>query len=315
MKDYSKSIYILTIFSLQLFIVLGCCDCLDPAEDPTELPCSVREVTITMFDARVNILEGNFDEDPELDTIYDPVDSYNIHAFRFGSGNNTGSLDNDIRFDKDEGIDRIAVEEYSIPNFRYKLAIFDNAPANEDINGDILIEDVQITDPGIDFAIMRVKGYIGYYRQDFWSESSSRFCEYIRTNNDDIIERFISSDGNQDYSQYGADIQPPRLVTTSINDNFGIIDNNGNIIIENIDDLTNDIDGFTPAQLQNFAAQIERKRLDIYSIRIEVGDVFYYIADNGREYLFAVISIDERDSEGQQDPAVKKRVSIIFSEL
>lgn len=297
-----------------MILLAGCCDCLDPADDPTELPCTVREATITRFDAGLILREGDFDEDPELDTIYVPVETYNIHAFRFGSGNNTGTLQNDERFSDDAGIDLISVEEYDIPNFPYKLVIFDNAPANEDIFGDILVEDVTINDPGLDEALIRVKGYLGFYRQDFWSESSTAFCDYIEANNEDIIDRFISQDGPEDYSEYGQEITSKVVVSNGTAD-YGIVDNNGRIISRSINNLDFEVAGLTPAQIRNRADNIERETEDIYSIRVQVGDVFYYIAENGRHYLFAVINIDERDSEGQQDPAVKQRVSIIFSEL
>jgi uncharacterized protein (UPF0335 family) len=272
-------------------------------------------MTITRFDAGLTEREGDFDDDPMLDTIYIPVPSYNIHSFTFGYGNNTGSLDNDTRFSDETGVDKIAVEEYNLPGFPYKLVIFDEAPANEDINGDMLVEEVNIINPGNDNALLRVKGFLGFFRQDFWSESSTAFCEYIEANNEQLIERFISSEGQEDYSEYGKNIAEGKVVRSTGSSNYGIVDQNGNIIKENIGTLTDDVAGFTPQRLRDLANQIERNEEEIYSIRVEVGDVFYYIAKNGRHYLFAIINIDERDSEGQQDPAIKQRVSIIFSEL
>ncbi|GAB5466000.1 MAG: hypothetical protein Kapaf2KO_14360 [Candidatus Kapaibacteriales bacterium] len=298
------------------FLINGCCDCLEPSEVEGDLSCEVRESTITEFDPSVELTEVTTN-DPlnPIDSIYTPLDPYSIHAFRFGQGGITGTLENDDRFNSEEGIDRISVESYEIPNTTLRFAILDNAPANKDINGDILIEDVSIDPTGAGtFAIMRVKGYIGLYNQNFWSESSRDYCDFIRFNQEDLKSRYLNSP-NPDYSQYGQDLPPNKLNTNTLTPQYAIIDENGNIITDDVNILNFNLFGLTPAQLRGLANNIEREPVAIYSIRIEVGDVFYYLAENGREYLISIINIDERDGGPNQEPAVKRRVSILFSEV
>jgi hypothetical protein len=271
-------------------------------------------MTITEFDANVEEIEI-VNRDGETETIFEPIDSYNIHTFTFGSGGQTGTLINDDRFDSEEGIDRIPVETYPVPRSNLSLAIMDDAPANEDLNGDLLVQDIVIDGTPEPYADIRVYGFLGFYRRDFFSESSTRFCEYIRANNDDIVNRFLDNLGPTDYSRYGQDIGNGKLTISNGTNTFALVDANGFPVVENINTLNQNIGGLLPETYRTIANGIIREEVDIYTVRVQIGDIFFYIARNGKPYLFAVINIDERDTGNQLEPAVKKRLSIIFSEV
>ena len=56
---------------------------------------------------------------------------------------------------------------------------------------------------------------------------------------------------------------------------------------------------------------IEKNDAESITVRAFIGDVFFYRSIKGRDFIFAILNIDERDF----GVAYKKRVSIMFNEL
>lgn len=349
MKMSKIKIYINLI--IITIICYSCCDCLNEESEPKKF-CDPREATITEF---YPLITQNVTTDPDGNQIisYQPTDSYSIHGFKFpDSRNSSGELPvySDI-FDAERGKDRIAVIEEALPNplsnnYPLFLAILDNFPKNEDLKGDLLVTDVDISDPNNRRARIRFSGWLQYVDTDPSSESSREHCEYYennfeKANYSDRLFRYGALDFKSIIAgeptiinltdNFGANRTYPTTVDNSI---VSLIDINGYIIVNDVINPTNRIIGgpypmTTEINLMNQINQeiiasnlganiqgleefqiINNSNVEVYDIEVIIGDYFFYRAINGKDFLMKIINIDERPINPD-----KKRVSIIFNEI
>lgn len=337
--------------SLALLIVSGlfissCCnDCPCDPEEANEFQCSPREVTITQFNGKLQDT-ATINTDPTFQVSYYPVAEYSIHSFEFpNSQSSSGSLPNDERFSSNAGIDYIPIATLSTSEVDissdFFYAVIDDKPANSLITGDILVDSIFLETGFMPSAFLRVRGFItgislrvnddNNSPDQFMSESSSEFCDYIETaqDNGQIEKNALAIKA----TPFGADQLDgngdPLFTEGAYNANdivlinqLGqiVVDENGNIneyVVpagSKLEQSINDILPILNASREEATALlneiITEKNLKYVQIEVQVGDVFYYRAVNGKSFAVAIINIDERDAS-----PLKKRLSIIFNEL
>lgn len=271
-----------------LFLVLQSCQC--PLQEASIYSdCKVREATITKFNPN-GTLQQVTNPDGTTSLVFVPDSLYSIHTFLFPFDQNmSGSLVNDERFAKSS---TIPIVKIPFSDRRpYYLAIFDNYPQNNDLNGDILLYDV-----ANDFsnAAIRVAGEITRINQTFNSENSTDFCNFINQLTRDTAEmRRLKNN----LEKYGAGL--PNSIILNYNQ--------GNIVV--LDTGNNVVNGITPLQSDvDYVLQITANKS--VNLIVRVGDVYLYRARNGKYFIFAVTDI----RQGTLTP-FKRRMTIMFSEV
>jgi hypothetical protein len=337
MKKYYK-ILLVAVFAAFPFVQSCECPC---DESFNELVCSPRETTITEFDGGIiDSVEYIINEGDTLGTYYYPVDEYSIHTFEFPfNRSQSGSLPNDEdSFIARKGVDSAVVVSVPMENYNidlpYFYALTDAFPANKIMIGDILVEDIDLsTDPNDPTASIRVGGSImrvsPNYGPPYMSESSRRFCEYINdefTVDGDLNESLVE-ELRENLSEYGRGISGSTTneytaangYSPVVVNKFGqiLVDRNGNIN-QNIYPRPEGLEASIAVVRNSFpdaAGDLyriaEEKEYEAVTIEVHIGDVFFYRARNGRDFVFAVINIDERDVGA----ALKRRISIMFNEM
>lgn len=318
------------------FFLSSCCDCLDEGEPQENKPfCSPREATVTEFDPTLiqNVYQ---DQNGNDSIIYFPTDAYSIHGFEFPKQKNSAgnlSIDNG-RYSAEGGRDRVAVAQSALPNevfgqFPVYLAVLSNLPANEDIIGDMIVSEVDLSNPLDPVAYLRFSGFVDFVDMGFLSESSQDFCDYYENNFNTCKDCKV---------RYGEGINDNLGVQRSIRRNatnvVSLIDSRGNVLIDDINNPTNRLVGnnyvslneiqlwgsisaalnligindiTSTVEFTDMISQSNSKK--IIDIEVHIGDYLDYTAINGKNYLIQVINIDERDIAG-----IKKRVTFIFTD-
>jgi hypothetical protein len=336
---------------LLLFIAVGCCneDCPCSNEQISEFVCAPREGTITQFNANLEpdpeiILE------PAIEIFYEPVPGYSIHSFEFPfNASSSGNLPNDERFSANRGISFIPVVQLPISDFDiegdFYYAIVSDKPANHQITGDMIVDSIYIQAGQIPYALVRFKGrFAGVSERinpnpdappQFLSESSRDMCEYMQENinagNINVIELRdrMSLYGELALRGDGSDLATVGDYRLDESENPVVLNTLGQMVIDADTDYNRNIvlpDTKLEATLDEIKVQLDinvgdaREKLNEYleeeairyvNIELQIGDVFFYRAVNGREFLVTVINIDERD----QGVALKKRLSLMFNEI
>lgn len=328
----------ITLFYISLVLFISsCCDCLDEGEPQENKPfCSPREATVTEFDPTLiqNVLQ---DQNGNDSIVYTPTDAYSIHGYEFPrSKSSAGNLAVDNgRYSAEAGRDRVAIAQSALPNevfnqFPVYLAVLTNLPANDDINGDFIVSEVDLSNPVDPVANLRFWGDVDFVDMGFLSESSQDFCDYYEnTFQANSVSAVKYGEGLRD------NLGSQRSITRSSSNVVSLIDSRGNVLVEDISNPGNRLAGDNYpglneaqlwAQIQNalsaaginnitttdgyndMIAQSNEKK--IVDIEVHIGDFFYYLARNGRKFLIQIINIDERDVAG-----IKKRVTFIFTDF
>lgn len=338
-----KILYIIPVSVLLVFSFQSC-ECPCENEVVSNYVCSPREATINRFNSDIATVDPNNDilvENGRISNInYYPDTAYSIHTFQFPNNlRSSGSLPNDERFIAQRGVSqiplvKIEMSEYGF-NAPYYFAVLTPYPPNEDMKGDILVEyaETAINSPNSPFADLRFAGDLAKISSNaFTSEASRDFCDYLESNN-------ITDEGNiisfrNSLSEYGRNVpnsvenipqyaQEDIVIVNSANQ-IVAINNNGNweVVNYNVSGTDYYVLNENPlAQLRGIFPQIDlnevyqdllqKDNTENVTVRAGIGDVFFYRSVKGRDFVFAVINIDERDF----GVAYKKRVSIMFNEL
>lgn len=281
----NKYIFI-SAFLFAIIMITSCGDC-PITEQPPVFSCNVREGTISEFNPRFNPRQVG-------DSIYlEPVPKYSIHTFEFPSSNSSsGNLPNDERYVDNERIPIIPAIKFF--NQDYFAAIVDYYPANSTMIGDVMVVNVNLDsfNPLESTADIKVFGSISRFPDNFYSENSDEFCEFISSYSQEELNNLRI--GAQ---LYGAFL--PNSTNINYDDNnFVVLDNNGKIIPGLTVPLAE-----KQQLLQNLAGAS-------VTLRIRIGEVYFYRARNGLQFVFVVADI----RPGTQPPN-KNRVTLMFNPL
>ncbi len=344
-----KYLYTSALFLAAL--LFSACDTSCPCdrEDVYEYSCSPKEVTITEFNPALEDDPIVFPADSEVvaasQVTYIPVDSYSIHSFEFPFNTKTsGSLPNNEAFDSDYGISKMPLASYSVKEYDidlpYFFAVLSDVPHNSEIEGDILVTDIfsDNADAANSSATIMITGNMIKIDNDFTSESSKDFCEWIESefSEDGSIDKdkVIEYRNRADESKYGRDISGFARESNYTDLPIYVINSKGQIVVdfssgvpqineyafvgnpEGYNKLLSNLNRLSNAVSEargDLFEKLEENDIDFYvTVRVSIGDVFFYRASNGRDFIFAVINISERPDPFEK---VKKRISIIFNNI
>ncbi len=283
--EFDFAIIFLILFS---FLFVQSCEC-PLQESNVYQQCQVREVTITKFSPFGNLVQVT-EPDGTQKIVFQPDSLYSIHTFLFPFDKNySGALINDERFASSS---TIPIVKIPFSDKRpYYLAVFDNYPPNNDLNGDILLFSVA---DNFQSAEIRVAGDIVLTNLTFNSEDSRQFCEMVDVLTKDTAQ--IRSLKNN-LSQYGIGLPNSRVLDYS----------QGNIVV--LDTGNNIVGGITPPINDvNYALDLLKNRA--INIIVQIGQVYLYRAKNGKYFIFAITDI----RQGTLSPN-KRRITIMFSEI
>ena len=278
-KKFGKSL--IAAMLILPFALSSCCEECVICDDPN-IPCAVREATITKFDPRLELIN---------DSTLVPVSEYSIHTFQFPSDNSsTGSFPNDNRYNNTDNI-IIARETFQSGGSSYYAVLYDMYPLNKSILGDIMIIDI---DSANGTADLRFRGKLSMFPDIFPSENAEEFCTNFIQSYEDDPEAL--SNVKEAVSDYGQALPNASSVVSS-----------GNMQVVNSQDQP--VDGVTiPADVQaKLQAQAQTGSVNI---RVQPGDVYYYKAANGQGFVIVIADI----RQGTFEPR-KKRVTIMFSAI
>jgi hypothetical protein len=277
MKKILFSILIITSY-----IINSCCDCnTNPVNNPVA-ECSVRETTITEFNADLI----------KVDTILKPGPYYSVHSFLFPNNKYlTGTLVNDERFAR-TGEVLVATRTFSNAS-SYKLAILDNNPINSNMIGDILVDTVYAKDTT---AELKFKGELTRLDSAFLSDDAELFCEYIKFNKNFITNSITN------LSKFGKNVRNSRVPKIFTNSDLKILNANS----ENVTGQT----GTPTPTNEDINGLLTIVNSENVVILVKPGEIFLYKTASGGLYVVLVTNI----SNGILQPN-KGRVSIMFNRI
>lgn len=343
MKKIIYYIFFATLSLMMLFAVQSC-ECPCDEEVVQEFVCQPRDITINEFIPDLLPVDLNDviinNETNVIESInYNPVDSFSIHTFKFPDDMSTsGSLPNDPRFQSDQGIAYLPVAKVAVnkvgPSIPFFVAFLSNTPTNDDMVGDILVEDIDLqSNPADPLASLKFAGSLYRISQRAMpSESSREFCEYLEDNNLSDEGR-VMNEYRPNLSEYGEAYG----ITNNFNyneDDLVILNQNNQVVAawngatwdfrseiingtqyyflnENTrDNLIND---FNAIDREKAVEELQAMLADKSDVTVEVGlgDIFFYRAVNGRDFIMTIINISQK----QLGNAYKKRISIMFNEI
>ncbi len=290
-----KKILLLSLVLFSPIIFNSCSDC-PLVESKPIVYCSPREATVTEFNPDVTAFTIKAVDGVTDSTYYEPVKEYSIHSYQFpNDDSNSGITPNDERFNNKTVI-TVAQEAFAYNNKVYYAAILDRIPANEDIKGDFIVANVDtLKNPMI--ASLRFYGYLVKTTLSFKKENSNDFCNDIIKNpsmtSDQLAKLRLSKVRFGDSTDFGK--------FTSAN--VRVIDANGKLVS---DPLV--IAAIPASAIAKILASSSSKI--IHDVVVKPGDVYYYQARNGREFVFAITDI----RVGTFEPR-KRRMTIMFNAI
>lgn len=279
---------LLLVISFAVLMLVQSCEC-PLQESNVYSTCKVREVTITKFNPN-GTLQQISNPDGTTSLVFVPESTYSIHTFLFPFDQSlSGALVNDERFANNSVITIIKVPFSD--GRPYYLAILDNYPQNNNINGDILLYNVA---DDFSYAEIRVAGELTRINLNFNSENSTDFCEMVNN----LIRDTVAMRGlKSSLSKYGENL-PNRIVLNYNPSDIAVLDTGNKVVL-----------GITPPQ--NDVDYILRQTLNqSINVVVRVGEVYLYKARNGKLFIFAVTDI----RQGTLSP-FKRRLTIMFSEV
>lgn len=342
---------ILTLVVILTGMILAGCETQCPCDQEVFYPyaCTPREASITKFSSDFSSEPQVFPDgvDPLVAEriVFFPSDDYSSHCFQFPNDIKTsGSLPNNELYKPELGIGRIPIKKIKLSaygiNLPYSFAILSEMPNNADINGDILVKEVEIdkNDATLSFSQIMLSGYLHKINRQFSSESSKDFCSMITDeffDNGKLDKEKISNYRNSaENSKYGINITDKATIMNYTNEPVYLINSLGQIVVDftsgspiiNKYSFINNAKAYDELLVQlnlinnrlsdarrDLFFHIEKEKKDIYvTVKVAVGDVFFYRTKNGRDFIFAVINISERPEPLAR---TKKRISIIFNNI
>lgn len=283
----------LSLLITLIFAFNSCNEC--PLEEaPPFYLCESRIVTLERFNPNYTITPGPTPQEPIV--TLDP--DYNISMFEFPfNKKSSGSFPNDYRFKNNAQIP-VVNTPFMVGDQKYYLAIMDTYPTNSELIGDILVKDVNLTPPNI-YSDIRVFGSITrVFTNAVINENAQDFCDFV-TNQSAIFEDAFKN--MTLLNRYGLN-QPNVTIndhsatpTVILNDKFEILGTLGAVGLP--EPLANIVDLFNQRKLE----------LPTFDLRVRTGDVYAYIARNGRRIVFQVTEMRQSTIA-----PFRRRMSIMF---
>lgn len=290
-----KKIFLILLAFLSPILFNSCSDC-PLVESKPIVFCSPREATVTLFNPDVTAITIKASDGVTDSTYYEPVKEYSIHSYQFpNDDSNSGITPNDERFNNKTVI-TLAQEAFAFNNKVYYVAILDRVPANEDIKGDFIITKVDtLSNPMT--ASIRFYGFLAKTTLSFTKENANDFCN-------DIIK--------------SPSLSTPQLTQLRLNKirfgdstDFGkftaadvkVVDASGNLVSDPL------VIAAIPTTSVTKLLTSTSKKI-IHDVIVKPGDVYYYQARNGREFVFAITDI----RVGTFEPR-KRRITIMFNSI
>ncbi len=291
-----KKLFINTaLFALIVILVSSCSDCPLTEHDAIYL-CQTRIVTMERFNPNFTVaIDPNSGE--EIVTL-DPDYNISMYEFPFNYAS-SGNFPNDNRFKGNTQVPIISLP-FAVNNTIYYAAYADTYPINSELSGDILVRDVDLSG-ALPTATLRIKGSIAQIDQNFLSENAQVFCDYVDAQRANIEQSFRNyTVGNL----YGAN-QPGATLNRYDTRPIVVTDQSGRIIgavgAPNVPTPPQDI-------INSLTADIRSK--SSIDLRVTLGNVYTYIAKNGKRFVFFVSEI-----RAASLPPNRNRVSIMLYPL
>lgn len=274
-----KNIYKL-ILLITALIGFNSCSCPVEESDPVFL-CETRLATIDRFNpnftVRIDPVSG--------EAVTDLDSTYSISMFLFpNDASSSGSLPNDARFQNSSQL-VIAKEPFLIDGVKYYAAIMDGFPSNDLLAGDILVDSVDLsaaTGPG---AYFRIYGNLLMIDRNYNSEDAQAFCDYVTAHTDTIqsASNLIREKNGQNDYKYGKN-QPGAVESTY---------NSSSIMI--LDEQLKVIGSYgavgVPNPTPDVISKLNANAIKYVRLRVEPGNVYTYLAKNGKRFVFFVSEI------------------------
>jgi len=280
--------YIASVF-ISIVLLSACSDC-PISEQPPVFVCNVREGTISEFNPRLIQWEIT------PDSVYlEPVPRYSIHTFEFPINNSSsGNLPNDERYETSE---KIAITD-PIPfsnGDNYYAALVDYYPLNSTMIGDVMVVYSYIDggNPLNSSAELKFYGSLARFPNDFFSENSDEFCDFISAYSEAELDDIRASS-----NRFGAYLPNAREITYDADSNFVAVDENG---------VINEFKAITQEDKKTLQDKANGQSI---LVRVKIGEVYFYRARNGGQFVFVVADI----RPGTQPPN-KNRVTLMFNPL
>ncbi len=290
-----KKYILISIFILSVLVFQSCTDCPVSEQDPVYL-CETRIVTIEKFNPNYTIIPGT---NGSPDSVVLDAD-YNIAIYQFPiNSGSSGSFPNDNRF-KDNKQIPIATVPFAENNVVYYANLMDTYPTNEDLNGDILVKDVDLlaSEPN---AMLRFAGSIALFDQNYLDEDAQAFCDYVKGNSASINSAF---DNFTDDNKYGKN-QNGAVVTNYDLNPVIVSDKNGKIIGTSGQPNVPLVGSGPESELRTLA----NKKSSV-DLRVIPGNVYVYLAKNGKRFVFFITELRESNIT-----PFRKRVTIMLYPL
>lgn len=266
-------------------LFLASCGCPEITTGPIQDP-RVYNQTITEFNAGWNP-PTDFTDPTDRGT---PVPRFSISTFEFpANASSSGSFPNDSRFAGGRGI-VLDAAGFKNNGSSYIAQLVNRSPSNASLEGDIMVVSVDLTsNPRT--ARLRFAGNLFRFPDTINSGSATRFIDYIKAN----------AHTEDQLQQLRSDASPNGLIySTQTRATYDTVV---------IDSLGREVTGIPVPQ--NVAQELASSEVTFYyDVTVEIGQVYYYIADNGVEFAMHIEDI----FEGSLAPN-PRRVTIKFAAL
>lgn len=266
-------------------LLLASCGCPEITTGPIQDP-RVYNQTITEFNAGWNP-PIDLDDPTDRGT---PVPRFSISTFEFpANASSSGSFPNDSRFAGGRGI-VLDAAGFKNNGSSYIAQLVNRSPSNASLEGDIMVVSVDL-DTVPRTARLRFAGNLFRFPDTINSGSATRFIDYIKAN----------AHTEDQLQQLRAEASPNGLIYSS--------QTRATYDTVVIDSLGREVTGIPVPE--NVAEELASSEVTFYyDVTVEIGQVYYYIADNGVEFAMHIEDI----FEGSLAPN-PRRVTIKFAAL
>lgn len=282
-----KKIYLLVLFSI---LLLNSCSECPITEAPPIFVCETRIVTMEKFNPNFTIVSDKAVLDSD----------YNISIYQFpDNSSSSGSFPNDSRFEGNAVV-ALASFPFAFNDSIYYANIMDSYPTNEQLMGDFLVQDVNVTsNPPI--ANIRIFGSIALFSQGLFTEDSQKFCDFVEQNNKQIQNSFKNFTEENRFGKNQVGI----IQNTYTVNNIIITDNNGKIV-----GTAGTPSVPTPPQDVINKLNDAANKLVSFDLPVIPGNVYTYIAKNGKRFVIVITEIRQTNIT-----PFRKRVSMMLYPL
>lgn len=272
---------------MMLLTLVAGCGCPELTTGPVQDP-RVYNQTITEFNAG-----WNPPSDPNNPTDRGtPVPRFAIATFEFpATASSSGSFPNDSRFSSGRGLE-LDREVFTNPAdaHTYSALLVNRSPSNRELQGDIMVVSVDLnSNPRT--ARLRFSGRLFRFPGTLGSGSATDFIDYIKANAN-TVQQLDQLRGVASLFGNGLGSEGAARLDTIVIDSLGRERMNVPVPDAVRQELsTNEVEFY-------------------YDITVTIGEVYYYVADNGVEFAIHIEDIFEASLAPNQ-----RRVTIKFAAL